>query len=413
MDLSRIHALGDRDRTLAALLDIVGDSHVVAIGEGAHFVAEYWQFRRHLVELLHRHAGFQLVAMEFGVGEALQLTSWLSGDAGDDGDADLSSISPAAVEWGAGDTMVWLRHFNAAAAARGVPPLRFAGIDLPSAGGAFTPALTPLETYLHDCDPELASTLDDVRAITGVVEGGSGVSAARRWSELDQSTRDAAIAGLARIVLRMTALRQRYETRDAGRDHRTALLLGHSALATAYMLQATAEAVAGDGMPLDSSVRERFLADAVLALRETGDDKVVVLAHNNHVQKTPVVFAGTTYTLPMGSYLAGTLGDDYRVIAQTTTDDHVPDMVLDPAGSVGFRVIDAQLPEPAAGTFEHALLTAAAAQQPTLTDVRPCPKYAPPQGLRSQSAVVDTDVSAAFDAVVNHPRVTRQPDVHF
>jgi hypothetical protein len=34
-------------------------------------------------------------------------------------------------------------------------------------------------------------------------------------------------------------------------------------------------------------------------------------------------------------------------------------------------------------------------------------------GMRSQAGVVDTDVSSAFDAVLNHPHVTKQADVAF
>ena len=33
--------------------------------------------------------------------------------------------------------------------------------------------------------------------------------------------------------------------------------------------------------------------------------------------------------------------------------------------------------------------------------------------IRSQGGYVDTDVSAAFDAVISHPRITRQADLGF
>ena len=75
IDPGRVNDLGDLDTApldrLAPLLTIVGDARVVAVGEGAHFVSEYWTLRHQIIRLLHERAGFDFVAMEFGVGEAL------------------------------------------------------------------------------------------------------------------------------------------------------------------------------------------------------------------------------------------------------------------------------------------------------------------------------------------------------
>jgi erythromycin esterase len=413
IDVSRVHVLDERDPAACdafePLLDVVGDARVVAVGEGAHFVSEYWQSRQHLIRFLNQRAGFHVVAMEFGIGEALEMAKWLDGEGAED---DLASVSPAASQWGAGEMRRWLRTYNSATAARGESPLAFAGIDLPSAGGSFAPALDPLDEYLRKVDPEMRPAFELVRSITDRIDSGSGVAAATRWSQLLPAERDSALSGLARIALRVAALTPHYETRSAALDHRTAVRLAQSGLATAYMLQATLSMATGGGLELDTSVRERFLADSVLDLIERSDDKIIVLAHNNHVQKTPITFAGKTYTLPMGLYLARSLGKDYRVIAQTTTDNHVPDMVLDPDSPVGFRVADQQLPPPPPGSFEHSLI-ATVPDRRSLTDVRPGRGVPALDGIRSQGGYVDTDVSEAFDAVVNHPRITQQAGLGF
>ena len=345
-----------------------------------------------------------------GIGEGLAVLPWLNGTGAED---DLVAVSPAAAQWGAGDTMRWLRRYNSTASACGDSPLTFAGIDLPNAGGSFAPALDPLETYISTQDPALVPTFDRVRAVTDRIDGGSALVAAQVWSQLEPTDRDVAVAGLARIALRTTALQPHYEPSEPEFAHHTAGLLAQSALTTAYMLQAAADIVSGASMELDASVRDLFMAEAVLTMTQASDDKVVVLAHNNHVQKTPVVFSGRTYALPMGSYLARWLGGDYRVVAQTTTADHVPDMLLDSASPVGFRVADVDLPPPAAGTFEGALVAAGTSQRPSLTDTRPGRGMPTLLGIRSQAGIVDTDVSAAFDAVLNHPQITKQTDLGF
>lgn len=371
------------------VLAVVGDARVVALGEGTHFVQEYWTTRHSLIRMLCEEAGFTLVAMEFGVGEALTLMPWLRGEAPV---AELAAISPGAVQWGAADTMHLLRELNA------TRRLGFAGIDLPSAGGSFRPVLDPLGDYLAAVDPALG--LDRIRTVTDRVDAGSALAASSAWSELSTAERDSAVSGLARVVLRMRALQPRHQGLSAPCGHRTGLLLAEAALATAYTLQAERE--------LDSSIRERFMADAVLALlKDDPASRIVLMAHNNHIQKTPVAFSGTTYTLPMGHYLAQQLGTKYRVIGQTSTDGHVPDMVLDPDSPVGFRVEDRDLPAPPDGSLESALIALGADGRAALFDLRDRPESLASSSIRSQAGYVETDVSAAFDAVINHPRITR------
>jgi erythromycin esterase len=63
---------------------------------------------------------------------------------------------------------------------------------------------------------------------------------------------------------------------------------------------------------LQATTRDSLMALNVLNEMEPGA-KIVVLAHNGHVQKTPNVFSNS-----MGYYLNKKLGKDYKVIGQTT-----------------------------------------------------------------------------------------------
>ncbi|WP_075743179.1 MULTISPECIES: erythromycin esterase family protein [Actinoalloteichus] len=73
-------------------------------------------------------------------------------------------------------------------------------------------------------------------------------------------------------------------------------------------------------------MRESFMAESVRwHLDRSGPDaRIVLAAHNNHVQKTSVSFDGALTGLPMGLHLHRLLGEDYRAIALTHTADHAP-----------------------------------------------------------------------------------------
>ena len=54
--------------------------------------------------------------------------------------------------------------------------------------------------------------------------------------------------------------------------------------------------------------------------------KIVLLARNNHIQKTPIVYGEYQPALPMGYYLQTFLGKDYVAIALTSTGNHTAEM---------------------------------------------------------------------------------------
>ncbi|MGP8304370.1 hypothetical protein ACTPOK_42050 [Streptomyces inhibens] len=67
------------DAELEVLAAIADGARVVALGEGAHFVAEFGAVRRRLVGLLAERCGFTVMAFEFGFAEAPALDRWLQG----------------------------------------------------------------------------------------------------------------------------------------------------------------------------------------------------------------------------------------------------------------------------------------------------------------------------------------------
>ncbi|XVQ08869.1 erythromycin esterase family protein [Spirillospora sp. CA-255316] len=390
---------------LEPLRDIIGDARVVALGEGCHFVREFTTARRRILRFLAERCGFTALAFEFGFAEAPALDRWLRGEGEEAGLAALGGTTSSGVT---GELARWLRRYNAA----GGHPLRFLGIDVPQAGGTLRPALEPVAGYLREVDPDAVPYVERALEISDRFAGGSVAVAAPRWAELDRADQDALSALLGRVVLRCRALEPAYVERGGRERYETALRRIEAAWHADYMVGALNGVFTGTGLPLDTSVRDRYMADSLLwqLERAAPDDRIVVAAHNNHIQKTPVRYDGELWAYVMGHYLAGALGGDYRVIAMTHTADSVPEMDPDGSGEVGFSIVETPMDPPGPGSVEGALIDAGLGSGITLTDLRGTPRAADgsalPGSIRSQSAEMVTPVPEAFDAVLTAPTAT-------
>ncbi|MDQ7904419.1 erythromycin esterase family protein [Phytohabitans sp. ZYX-F-186] len=384
---------------LEPLRDVVGAARVVAIGENAHFIREFTQARQRILRFLVERCGFTAFAFEFGFSEGFALDRWVRDGAG----VDLATVSEAAAAWGAGDL---LRHLRGLTTGSG-RPVRFVGIDIPEAGGSLLPALQPVAEYLRDVDADALPALDAAIATAEKFAGKSGASAAPAWAGLATAEQDALTAALARLLLRFRGLRPLYVERGGQHDYDVALRRLEAAGHADYMLRAMNGLFTGTGLPGDMSVRDRFMADSVRWHLEHGDPetRIVLAAHNNHIQRAPVSYGGVLTTLPMGLHLDRALGGAYLPIAVTSTADRTAEMRLDSSAPAGFAVVDAALPPPEPGSVEAAAL--AAEVRLGLVDLRRAP--AAVEGLdriRSQSDYMRTPLAEAFDAVVVVPTAT-------
>jgi len=386
--------------------ELVGNARVVALGEGAHFIEEFWTVRRRLVRFLCEQLGFRLIAAEFDLGEGEELAGWLA----DPADVrELRTVSRGAADWGMASTAHWLRSWGAP---RGI---RFAGLDAPNGGAAMAAMLAWVAQALRELDPDSAPVLERLEPIVRELSGTSVAGSAQAWAALGVAQQDALTAGLARLHQRSGFLEAVLAERG-GRARAAGLRQRLSALQCAdYALRANEAMHRGAEARLDMSARDRFMADSLLALleREPGE-RVVILAHNGHVQKQPVVWDDYLSAHPLGMYLDRALGDDYRVIGTTTTGGVSSEMALAPSVPVGFRVVEAPLEPPRTGSLEAALLAAGHGDRLTLVSLR----RAAAAGLsflrvRSQGGYLTGDVAAAYDAFLSLPRLTIQRDLGF
>ncbi|TDC10668.1 erythromycin esterase family protein [Nonomuraea longispora] len=394
---------------LDPLRAVVEGARVVAIGEGAHFVREFALARARLLRYLLERCGFTTVAVEMGAGEAAAVNPWLAGE-GDEGD--LSGVAGLHTINLFGELLRWLRRYNRG----GSRPVEIVGIDLPNTL-TLRPDLDPVADYLRVVDEGISGMVAGVLRTAGAITGASAAASAPRWADLDAAGQESLTAGLARLSLRMRALEPLYVARSDQHSYDVARRHLEAACHTDYMLRAMNTLFSGTGLPDDTSVRDHYMATCLQwhLDRLDPDTRVVMVAHNNHIQKTLVTYDGYPTALPMGHHLARGLGGHYRAVGLTHTAGEVPDMVWPAEDSpVGFAVASVPLDSPPPGSLERALADAGLATDITLTDLRSAdPAVTSLRSMRSQSATMDTPVARSFDAVLCTPTATTDDTATF
>ncbi|MEX0153655.1 erythromycin esterase family protein [Microbacterium sp. LMI1-1-1.1] len=372
------------------LREIVSRARVIAVGESAHFIAELNAGRATLVEALIRDADVRSLALEIGHDEAPLVEQWLAGR------------RPGALRAVVGPlTAALYGTFLEDLRARLAPDhnIRVLGVDLPNSL-TIEPSIAPLADVLAVVDPAAAELVQSARELARRIVGGSAAASAASWLALDRSDQDSLTVAMTRLRARVDALRAVHERGGDAELWREAGALVDAAVTTDVMLRAMADLFSGVGRIDDTTIREAFVArrivDEVRALPAGG--RIAYVAHNNHIQKTPVVFDGVLTAYPAGSLLAGSLGSDYRAVALTHVDGQVPEMIFPATTDVGFRVervtaadVDECCVEAAAGGVlrsADAAIVRWEAEADTAT-----------LRIRSQSALTDVG-TAAFDAAL-------------
>lgn len=276
---------------LAWLDQAVGDARVVAIGESAHYNAESYLLRHRVLRYLVERHGFSAYAMESGFTEGWLTDGWVRGS--DEHTVDEAMAAGMTSLMGLWTQMraqlEWMRG-------RGV---HFYGVDNPGSNASLLPGIDAIAAYLGDVDPALRETA----AIYAAASPFSVMRAIGAYAELEQERRDAVTAALAELV-----------ERTADRSDEPAVQSLRLTVSLDAMIR---EMVRGNPDGAVFGIREVAMADSVeWILRQEG--RIVLAAHNGHVQRWPITMPGTAPATTLGMHLAERLGGDYVVIGTTT-----------------------------------------------------------------------------------------------
>lgn len=374
----------------ARFAEVVGDAHVVAIGENNHAVREFGALRERLVPFLVRELGFGVVSLESGFVEGAVVDDWIATGAGD-----LDDVTRDGFTFRAGDATemrTLLQGLRAHHEAGG--RVRFTGLDVPGSGGSPQPALRAVRAHLERWAPEDVTLVDAARDAVDVYAAANNGVAPQRYAELDPAARDRATTALARLLLRVEAL-------GPAPDHRAARHHALGALRLDEHLRELAVLFAPDPPSRVVSSRDVYMAESVRLIRERhgADERIVVLAHNGHVQRVPFEFLPGVSAPSTGTHLAREYGEDYRVIGATALVGSTTGLALDDDQRHGIAMHAEPLGDPAPGSIEHAVAEAGYADDPVLLDLRPARGAAGPESIRHATTHIPVDVLAGYDAL--------------
>jgi erythromycin esterase-like protein/predicted phosphoribosyltransferase len=304
-----------------ALDEVIGDAHIVLIGESSHGTHEFYQARAAITRWLIEEKGFCAVAAEADWPDAYRVNRYVRG-LGNDTSADeaLSGFErfPAWM-WRnvvVRDFVEWLHGRNAGCRSEGRPQAGFYGLDLYSLHRSMQEVIG----YLENVDPAAAgrardryacfdhTSADDGQAYGFAAAFGAGLSCERQ-----------AIEQLVDM--------QRNAIEYAHRD-------GITAEDETFYAQQNAQTVRNaevyyramfSGRVTSWNLRDQHMAQTLHALadhlgRHQGPPpaRIVVWAHNSHVGDARATEVGGDGQLTLGQLVRERYGDDCRLIGFTT-----------------------------------------------------------------------------------------------
>lgn len=384
--------------------EAIGAARVVAIGESAHYNGESYRLRHRLLRYLVERHGFSACAMESGFVEGQRTDAWVRGGADRLDDVLAHGLTSLMGLWAPMRAhLEWMRQHNRDAAR----PVGFYGIDLPGSNASLLPGLDAVLAHLGRADPGFVvdPAVRDTAAAFAAPSPFSAPAALAAYVGLAPAARDALTAGLADLAAHLSGHGIEHARRTTADEHERALRSLHLTATLDAVVRALARGDHRGGM----QARDAAMADTVGWILQR-EDRIVLAAHDDHIQRWPVTVPGLPPLTMLGTHLADRLGAEYVVIGTTTGTGRTLNTGADFAAGTLFT----DLGPPRPGSLDA--LMAASGDEPFATDLR----RLPPQDAavvraaaeqRSGSHYGDLDPLQAYDVVVHLPRVTAaRPD---
>jgi erythromycin esterase len=389
---------------LEPLAERLTAARVIAIGENAHLIREFYLLRHRLHRFLTQRLGFSVYAMETGFSEGLAVDAWVQGQRAMD---DLRAVAAESITYTMGqchemrEHLAWMRT--------AAPAVRFFGLDVPGSTASALPGIEGVRRYLRDVDPDAEPIAARLAALVEKYAGEHALPAYAAYIGLDPADRDRMTATFAELAARFDALEPEYQAVAGAEAHAVARHELRLAVLLDQAMRAYAAQVAGDGGALTAHPRvvprDRGMAETVFWLMDRfgPEVKIIVAAANSHIQRTLL----PTPAGPLGvagHHLATRLGSDYVAVGVTCTGGRSVAHRADATRPGGVAIVGTDLAPPEEGSIESALTGKLCA-----VDLRPA-RVAGVDGAPDRVRVLDayqpTAVLDAYDLMINVPEVT-------
>jgi erythromycin esterase len=284
---------------LVPLKEIVGDARIVALGEATHGTHEFFQMKHRMLRFLVEEMGFTVFAIEAYWAEANAINDYVH-----TGKGNVRELLAGLGYWPwqtqeVLDLIEWMRAYNQTP---GHTPVSFYGFDMQNAKGA----IDQLLVYLEGVDPEAAAPARERLACFSQYQDYNyqQVEYGQQTAETKEECRQA----LQAVYDQVQAQQAAYEARSSPTAFAVAL---HCARVIQQAERMAAAARADDPLPPDwFKARDEAMAENVAWLLDQAgpDAKIVLWAHNAHVQTADWEYRGVGY-VPMGTHLRQRYGD--------------------------------------------------------------------------------------------------------
>jgi erythromycin esterase-like protein len=300
-----------------SLMDLIGDAHLVLIGEASHGTHEFYEQRAEITKRLIREKGFTAVAVEADWPDAYRVNRYVRGVSDDPTSIDALGGFERFPTWMWRNTVVvnfidWLREYNDSLP-QDATKSGFYGVDLYSMYASMKEVLG----YLEKIDPEAAK------------RARYRYSCLEHFGEDSQSYGYAASLGLnescqEEVVSQLVELQRRtaeYSQRDGGVAEDEFFYAEQNA----WLVKNAEEYYRSmfRGRVSTWNLRDRHMAETLNRLvnhlnQSQQNTKVVVWEHNSHLGDARATDMGASGELNVGQLVRQKYGDDAILVGFST-----------------------------------------------------------------------------------------------
>jgi erythromycin esterase len=268
---------------LSPVSRMVGDAHIVGIGEGTHGTSEFFRMKHRMLEYLAANKGFTIFAMEANMPECELVNQYVL-----TGQGDPAKLLQGLYFWTWNtqevlDMIQWIRQYNAA----GKGPILFTGFDMQYSNVA----IPNVEQFVAQAEPAYLTTVQNAYSRAAQV-GKNYVNGVSQSA----STVNPVVDAVQAVWQHLSQNRAQYLASFSAQDVDWAI---QNAV---IVQQATYIAIA------PSTYRDQAMASNMeWILQQHPGARAMLWAHDGHLWKEPNA---------MGAYLAANHDADYFVFGQ-------------------------------------------------------------------------------------------------
>lgn len=285
---------------LTFLREVIGDVRIVLQGENAHYLHEWNRFRARLFKYLVEAHGFNTFVLESGLVEGRNIYDYVAGS-DIDWDTVVNSVTNGWGVWTEVQELIqWMRNYN-------LNPdrdrdLRFYGMDGTANWFHLQHVYDAVAKFTRKVDIDLFTDME--RTFEKPV---SYINFDRR-GEVDETMWHRLVATSLIVVNRIEQNRLGYTESSSKNDYDWGLRSAEIFRDVLLMLSQT-ELDFNKGFKSFWNIRDVSMASSIewILKREGPDARILLGAHNTHIQRYPVRIEKAT---SMGSYIASRIGQE-------------------------------------------------------------------------------------------------------